>query len=1674
MKSIKNILLCCILFILPVSSFAVTVNSISFDQESMVVEANADGTSIVYLNPTISPSSVNTNQLTWVSSNENIATVYNGTVMGKRLGMVTITCSAPGTDGSTKTASIKITFYKNGLINRGIHFFTSDGVYTNYYGGKPLDENGESYYVATVTIPDVVPIDGRNIPVTRIDNWTFAYQNKLEGVVIPETVTELGSYTFCFAEELAAIKFNRNANIENLKEGLCYGCKKLDNVSIPNSVLHIGNSAFKNCTKLKTITFGTGLQKIDDNAFYNCSSLNNISFDSYLETIGNSSFMKCTSLDKIILPDAVTSIGQSVFEDCTSLKTTKFGQGLKVISQRAFYNCKSLDNLIVSSPIYEIKNYAFRYCTGLKNVQFSASLMIIGDYAFADCANIVSLNFPVNLSTIQQAAFLNNDNLTTIVFPSNLTNIGVSAFASCSKLTDITFNTTKYTLNIDKDAFVNDIAIKKVKVAHLDSWVTINFANDKANPASISKHLFDINGNEITNLEIPEGPEFINKYPFYNCSSILSITLPSTIEYVNGNIFYGCNSLQSVTSLATTPPRVEGNDNADLMNSIFQNAILMVPKNSVSAYKNKDWWKRFGQILPFGSDMPQLLWCGDNTTMYFVKGHYLPGEYFNNQKITKVWTNSDITSSGNTTPKWIPYVKGTVTLVVFDSSFSSIKPYSLCEWFRDCENLVKIDGIGNLNFNNVSNMRGTFMNCSKLASIDCSIFNTSNVTDMSYLFYACSNVTGLNVKSFNTSKVENMSSMFEYCGKLSSLDVSGFNTTNVTNLSKMFHGCYNLTTINVKPFTTSKVTNMSSMFEGCTKLSSLDVSGFNTTNVTNLSRMFKNCNMLTSINVKPFNTTKVTDMSGMFAGCEKLTSLDVSGFNTSNVTDMSEMFSGCIGLTSLDLRDFNTGKVSNADRMFYGCSNITFIYYYGTWNISNSSEMFYNCQKLAGGDGIAYNSSKVNGSYANLDGYFTASPTRNFYALWCGNTSDLYFLYTYIPYQSGQSYNGGIITDAWVINDINSKAIHPWLSTVQANVKRATFRESFSSAKPVSLKQWFSGCELLESIEGLTYLNTSSATDMSYMFYHCYKLQQIDLSAFNTSNVINMTGVFSGCKSLTSLNVKPFNTSKVQNLSGIFSGCSQLTGIDVSGFNTSSVTDMSSMFYGCSSLTSLDVSKFNTSKVTNMYSMFYSCSALTSLNVNNFNTGSVTDMSNMFRGCSTLKTIICDKTWTVEKSDNMFLYCQSLIGGLGMKYNVSKVTAEYANPGVDGYFSYSYELKQQSVSLSSIPTMTYGDNAYTLPAKTTQGLTLVWTSSNTSVATISGNTLTIKGAGNATITTTQAGNATYAPFSKTYTLTVNKSVLTVKANDCSKKEGEANPTFTLSYSGFKYNDNESSLTQRPTASTTATTNSPAGTYTITVSGGASNNYTFNYVNGTLTILSKTGDINGDGKINVTDIVKLVDYIMNDDNPYIASYDLNSDGKLNSRDVVVEVDLIMQQTLSVSQRKVNERYAKEEEEVLLLTDESKGMLSLGVCLNEEIVASQCVIELSGTLRLKEVNTDNAHSVTYSPLGDNRYFVVSYSSLNEAYKDNKELLNIELEGEGEMSVVDALLVTSSMQQIHLKNNTQPIATDISSVLQNGSAIFDVYSATGTLLKRNATSIEGLPTGIYIINGKKILIK
>ena len=275
-------------------------------------------------------------------------------------------------------------------------------------------------------------------------------------------------------------------------------------------------------------------------------------------------------------------------------------------------------------------------------------------------------------------------------------------------------------------------------------------------------------------------------------------------------------------------------------------------------------------------------------------------------------------------------------------------------------------------------------------------------------------------------------------------------------------------------------------------------------------------------------------------------------------------------------------------------------------------------------------------------------------------------------------------------------------------------------AKGKSLNRLFEQMRLLETIEGIEYLDTSNATDMSYMFYNCAALKSLDLSNFDTSNVISMEWMFSDCSALTALDLSGFDTSKVTDMDSMFYGCSKLQNIDVSGFDTSKVTNMMFMFDNCVALKSLDLSNFDTSKVTSMGSMFYGCSKLQNIDVSGFDTSKVTDMGYMFSGCSLLTALDVSgfDTSKLTYMTGMFSGCSALTALDVSGFDTSKVTSMYAvfsdcsaltaldlsNFDISNVKEMSNMFYRDSISLIKLP-VKLGNNGETFSNELKNGMT---------------------------------------------------------------------------------------------------------------------------------------------------------------------------------------------------------------------------------------------------------------------------------------------------------------------------------------------------------------------------------
>lgn len=197
--------------------------------------------------------------------------------------------------------------------------FKENGIFYNITSAKDMavevtregDSNSEYYlsggYHGHVTIPSKVTHNGQTFDVSSIGNYAFtyasgrcSYNDNIYSVTIPNSVVQIGNGAFA-------------------------GCEGITSIDIPNSVTRIGNWCFHHCSALSSIKLPSKLEFIDSKCFEDCISLKSIELPEGICRIDDYAFRNCSSLESIVIPRSVRcfglyeDFGYEVFAGCTNL-----------------------------------------------------------------------------------------------------------------------------------------------------------------------------------------------------------------------------------------------------------------------------------------------------------------------------------------------------------------------------------------------------------------------------------------------------------------------------------------------------------------------------------------------------------------------------------------------------------------------------------------------------------------------------------------------------------------------------------------------------------------------------------------------------------------------------------------------------------------------------------------------------------------------------------------------------------------------------------------------------------------------------------------------------------------------------------------------------------------------------------------------------------------------------------------------------------------------------------------------------------------------------------------------------------------------------------------------------------------------------------------------------------
>lgn len=249
--------------------------------------------------------------------------------------------------------------------------------------------------------------------ITTFSTMAFYNTASLESIVLPDSLTSLGSSMFTFSgvknvtigSGITALGSSMFADSgltsivipETITSvpASAFARSALTSITLPATVASWGANTFEDCVSLASVTFADGFTAIPNYMFNGCTALKSIELPATLTSIGNYAFAN-TGLTTIEIPASVASLGAYVF-DGTALASIKLNEGLQSIANNALAGLP-LTSIELPSTVTSIGTSAFAECTALKNVVLPANLTSIGATAFAYCTGISSIVVPANAS----------------------------------------------------------------------------------------------------------------------------------------------------------------------------------------------------------------------------------------------------------------------------------------------------------------------------------------------------------------------------------------------------------------------------------------------------------------------------------------------------------------------------------------------------------------------------------------------------------------------------------------------------------------------------------------------------------------------------------------------------------------------------------------------------------------------------------------------------------------------------------------------------------------------------------------------------------------------------------------------------------------------------------------------------------------------------------------------------------------------------------------------------------------------------------------------------------------------------------------------------------------------------------------------------------------------------
>lgn len=1209
-------------------------------------------------------------------------------------------------------------------------------------------------------------------------------------------------------------------------------------------------------------------------AFAWCSNLTSIEIPGSVTSIGDEAFSGCSGLASIVFPGSVTSIGIKAFYYCSGLTSIEIPESVTSIGNSAFYGCSNLTSIAFEDGESELVDYSKTYDdhTAYSYVYLGRILTSPANFPGQ---NIQTFEFGENISSIQKALFQGRT-VCDMILSSGMQSINsedLPAGLESICLKSGTYNPVPTSFRGELRGINPETTLEMASNPDFDPFGRLTYKED----------------NKYYSILIWNRPiDATGAYYINDAGALIPENQPCTLRthYADGCILHnGEDVTDRVTSdegYTLTPSsaryrdKILTIDSTNLRNVTLQNAGSLFNELGLDQIQAAEGLVITGNIN--GTDvmtlnrMPKLKYL-DLTDANIVNGGMT---YRDNLKTSDNTIGSYFFNSlSNLVVLKLPKSITTIEDNAFNgcSSLASLTIPGNCvsmgkSLFTGCEKLYKITfekGEANLNASgdlcgvntyevylsrNIVN--GRFTNSLRKLVIGDGASALDN-----YIIYPCKNITELIIENgpfLSMTRLINFPSCqlkTVYIGRGIDISFASFNSIESVRInngsipSKCFSSNKSLKTVEIS----GECTIGSYAFNGCSALKELSISG----NGVIENSCFYGCTLLDNINFCGIG--KYSFRYDAFDACESQRNVAIDDLTAWCKLDFSNGSNPLAYNANLILNGETVTDLvipETIDKIngyaFYGSTIKSLIV---NDNIKSIGACAFSESKLLQSAKLSNNVANIgSGAFMNCSALASINipdvlqtiSKDTFYK--CSSLTEVKIPETVHSIGISAFYECSNLTEIKIpdnVEIIDKNAFYgcSGASSIIFGNKVETIGESaFQNCSKVSElnipesvvsmgKNVFNSCSSLLKIS----LPQSITAIPEGAFMNCQALHEI---AIPNSILTIGDNAFNGCGSIISINIPDKVTTIGQSA---FYSCSSLEKV-VFGKALESIG--SQAFRSCSSLQSVNIPD----NVTTIgREAFQDCTALTDAVLSN-GIREIVDMT--FAGCTALESVLIGKN-TTKISDTAFQNCTNInkIRSLNptppvitskVFESVDKETCQLVvTKGnlvyywLDPVWKEFLNMNDNMLALNPLPAMRYGDDPLDLSTYAPEGVTLSYESSDNSVARLNGSTLSIVGAGEATIGASYPEAGTPMEIiGQMRQLIIDKADLDVALEQevYEIMQGEAFPAFGLTYSGLCYDDSASDIDELPSIVCEAENTATPGEYAINLEGGNDRNYNF--------------------------------------------------------------------------------------------------------------------------------------------------------------------------------------------------------------------------------------------------------